>query len=220
MAGFIGIAALAAVIVAGLAITMSDSETTDNQAKVTDTTTTTPETTDSDDSNGAPTTSVITLSTTPELPPPPPPETSAIQGGVNKDATAVQMNVGDCVSLAGGGATIDKTTCGSSSSTYKVVDKAPADSQCPSDVDHTFDGTLRGADHAALCLDIDWVIGSCMELTPGNPQRVDCGTQGISNGVRIVEIRRDTTNIYDCGTANDRGIVYQQRRFVVCAAQL
>ena len=120
----------------------------------------------------------------------------------------------------GDNAGIGKASCGSPNSTYKIVDKAPANSACPSDVDHTYNGTLQGADHAALCLDIDWVVGGCADLVPGNPKHIDCDTPGASNGVRVVEIRQGTTNVYDCGTGNDRGIVYQQRQFVVCAARL
>ncbi|MEU7633999.1 hypothetical protein AB0C34_29170 [Nocardia sp. NPDC049220] len=128
------------------------------------------------------------------------------------------MNVGDCVRLAGSGG-IEKSSCGGTGATYKVVEKAPANSPCPSDADHTYNDTLQGAAQAALCMDIDWVVGGCMELIPGSPKRLDCAAHGTPNGVRVVEIKQGTVDVNSCA-ASDSGIVYGQRHFIVCVARL
>lgn len=145
------------------------------------------------------------------------PTTSAMRGASNKSATSLQVNIGDCVSLGGAGG-IDKTACGSANSTYKVIEKAPANAACPTDADRTYHETLHGAAQAALCLDIDWVVGGCMELTPDNPKRLDCATPA-PGAVQVIDIKQNTVDVNACGSA-DSGIVYQQRHFVVCVARL
>ncbi|MBF6464433.1 hypothetical protein IU427_04460 [Nocardia beijingensis] len=145
------------------------------------------------------------------------PTTSALRGASNKSATSLQVNIGDCVQFGGAGA-IDKIACGSPNSVYKVVEKAPANATCPTDADHTYSETLHGAAQAALCLDIDWVVGGCMELTPGSPKRLDCAAH-TPGAVRVIDIKQNTVDVNACGSA-DSGIVYQQRHFVVCVARL
>lgn len=150
-----------------------------------------------------------------------PPPTSAVRSTFDKIANGLKVNVGDCVQIGRNGetATIGKAPCGSQSSNYKVIEKAPENAGCPSDVDRPFNDTLHGINRAALCLDIDWVIGGCMELAQDNPKRIDCAAKGTPNGVRVVEVKLNTTNVNVCSTS-DRGIVYQQRQFVVCVARL
>ncbi|MGK8501919.1 LppU family putative lipoprotein [Nocardia asiatica] len=145
------------------------------------------------------------------------PTTSAMRGASNKSATSLQVNIGDCVSFSGAGG-IDKTACGSANSVYKVIEKAPANAACPTDADRTYSETLRGAAQAALCLDINWVVGGCMELTPDNPKRLDCAAPA-PGAVRVIDVKQNTVDVNACGSA-DSGIVYQQRHFVVCVARL
>ncbi|WP_280410592.1 LppU family putative lipoprotein [Nocardia asiatica] len=145
------------------------------------------------------------------------PTTSAMRGASNKSATSLQVNIGDCVSFSGAGG-IDKTACGSANSVYKVIEKAPANAACPTDADRTYNETLHGAAQAALCLDIDWVVGGCMELTPDNPKRLDCAAPA-PGAVRVIDVKQNTVDVNACGSA-DSGIVYQQRHFVVCVARL
>ncbi|WP_174183499.1 LppU family putative lipoprotein [Nocardia barduliensis] len=145
------------------------------------------------------------------------PTTSAMRGAANKSATSLQVNIGDCVSFSGAGG-IDKTACGSANSVYKVIEKALANAACPTDADRTYNETLRGAAQAALCLDIDWVVGGCMELTPDNPKRLDCAAPA-PGAVRVIDVKQNTVDVNACGSA-DSGIVYQQRHFVVCVARL
>jgi hypothetical protein len=155
---------------------------------------------------------------TTEDPPPttePAPTSPGVREAIGKEIKRIQVNVGDCVE-SGDNTRIGKTACGSPDSTYRIIEKAPKDSPCPSDTDHQ---KPWGTEQSTLCLDIDWVIGGCMELTPGSPKRIDCTGYGTPNGARVVEIKHDTTDVNTCSTG-DRGIVYQQRKFVVCVARL
>jgi hypothetical protein len=87
-----------------------------------------------------------------------------------------------------------------------VVAAGPAGTACPSDADsgHTLGETT-------LCLDIDWVVGSCVDVSGDQPQRTECGP----GGVQVISILPDTVNVNACPSA-DRGFVYDERRFVVC----
>lgn len=141
---------------------------------------------------------------------------------VNKGgSTDFQANIGECVKLGGttDNATIEKATCGSTSSNYKVVGKARKNDQCPTDVDQAYYETLNGVETGALCLDIDWVIGQCLDLGGEDPQRVDCTTKTASEGVKVLSIEKNTTSVDSC-TKGDQGYVYDERRFVVCVTNL
>ncbi|GAA5104589.1 hypothetical protein [Nocardia iowensis] len=119
-----------------------------------------------------------------------------------------EVSVGECVGV---GATLEKVACGGGGSIYKVVDVTADGSVCPSDADKSH-GTERGA----VCLDIDWMVGACMELNDG-AKRVDCVPGG--NRVKVVDVLNATTDVNSC-PSGDRGIVYDQRRFVICVAKL
>ncbi|MBF6237894.1 LppU family putative lipoprotein [Nocardia otitidiscaviarum] len=142
--------------------------------------------------------------------------------GVNKGgSTDFQANIGDCVQLGGttDNATIERASCGSQSSNYKVVGKARTNDQCPTDVDQAYYETLNGIETGALCLDIDWVIGGCLELGGEDPERIDCSSTTAIEGVQVLAIERNTTSVDDC-TQGDQGYVYDERRFVVCVTPL
>ncbi|MEV4128316.1 hypothetical protein [Nocardia sp. NPDC049707] len=207
---FIAVTALAAAVVAVAAMSMSNNKSTMSspspaaQNDVTPTTAAEP--------------------AFPELPlttPEAPPTTSAIRSTFDKIAGGLKVDVGDCVEIGGSGdnPTLGKTACGSATSGYKVIDKAPDNAACPGDADRTLDDTLRGINRAALCLDIDWVIGGCMDPNKDNPKRLDCDTKGVPDAIRVIDIKQNTTNVNVC-SSSDRGIVYHQRQFVVCVYRL
>ena len=82
--------------------------------------------------------------------------------------------------------------------------------------------TLRGdslddAEQGALCLDIDWVVGGCMDLAGDDPHRMDCGATS-SKGVKVSEIQQGVNDVESCPT--DGGYIYKDRRFVVCTEEL
>lgn len=128
--------------------------------------------------------------------------------------------IGDCVALGGtiADATIDSATCGVEDSNYKVIAKAPTSSQCISDSDNFYARTVNGVERGALCLDVDWNIGSCMEMSGEDPESIEC-TEPAIEGVRALSIEEDTTEVDVCPVGAS-GYVYDQRRFVVCVEEL
>ncbi|WP_433198676.1 LppU family putative lipoprotein [Nocardia sp. CA-107356] len=207
---FIAVTALAAAVVAVAAMSLSNDKSTGggpSPAAQNDAVPTT---------SALPSTSDEPLTTTEA-----PPTTSAIRSTFDKIAGGLKVEIGDCVEIGHSGdtATLGKATCGSATSNYKIIEKATENSACPSDADRTLNDTLRGINRAALCLDIDWVVGGCMDPNKDNPKRIDCAAKDIPNGVRVVEIKQNTANVNVC-SASDSGIVYQQRQFVVCVHRL
>ncbi|RDI48224.1 LppU family putative lipoprotein [Nocardia mexicana] len=165
-------------------------------------------------------------------PPSEPVPESAAETAVNKDASerkdpaavAIELNIGDCVEL--GGAAPTKATCSTGGSGYKVTSKAPPSGRCPVDADRSFSmppppappGQPPAPEQGPLCLDINWVVGNCMDMATDTPKPADC-TRPPGKAVRVTEIKQGTTNVNEC-SAGDRGFVYNQRRFVVCVASL
>ncbi|MEV0682484.1 hypothetical protein AB0I35_01340 [Nocardia sp. NPDC050378] len=137
--------------------------------------------------------------------------------------TDFQASVGDCVNLGGTAedATIEKASCGSRSANYKVIGKAPNRDGCIADSDQNYFETLDGVETGALCLDIDWVVGGCMDVAAEQlvARRIDCNASG-NEPVRVVTIKSDATSANDCPDDADVGYVYDTRRFVVCAQTL
>ncbi len=124
----------------------------------------------------------------------------------------LEVRVDDCVTA--GGAVIEKADCGSPASGYRVIGKTDASGPgCPADTDQ-----VREHAGGTLCLDIDWIVGGCLMLVEG-PRRIDCGLPGIPGGLRVLTVLRGTTDVNRCATG-DRGVVYRQRQFVVCVADL
>ncbi|MEU0501640.1 hypothetical protein [Nocardia sp. NPDC005998] len=207
---FIGVTALAAAVVAVAAMSLSNNKSTGGGPSP------------AAQNDAAPTTSALpTTSDMPLAAIEAPPTTSAIRSTFDKIAGGLKVEVGDCVEIGhnGDAVTLGKAACGSATSNYKVIDKASENAVCASDADRTLNDTLRGINRAALCLDIDWVVGGCMDPNKDNPKRVDCAAKGIPDGVRVVDVKQNTTNVNVC-SASDRGIVYQQRQFVVCVHRL
>lgn len=149
----------------------------------------------------------------PSSAPPTTPSALGTAGQANKEAKEappkVEVVAGDCVSGLGE-KEVTAAPCGSGESRYKVASMGPAGTACPTDADssHTIADTT-------LCLDIDWVIGSCVDVSGEQPQRTECGP----GGVRVISILPETNSVNACPSA-DRGFVYDERRFVVCFADI
>ncbi|MET4047069.1 hypothetical protein BJD99_03325 [Rhodococcus sp. 1163] len=133
----------------------------------------------------------------------------------------IDVEIGECVELGGtfDDADIDNATCGSPASNYKVIAKAPSGDECISDADQYYYETLRGVEQGALCLDVDWVVGGCMEVSGDDPVRADCATPGAET-VRVVEILPGTTEVNDCSDPATSGYAYDERNFIVCVEDL
>ncbi|MBF6203930.1 hypothetical protein K8O92_08550 [Nocardia asteroides] len=134
--------------------------------------------------------------------------------------TDFQAEVGDCVTLGGTttNATIEKASCGSRASNYKVIDKKAKSSQCSSDADNYYAETINGIEQGAFCLDIDWVVGGCMDVGGDDPKRIDCAGSSPAKGVKVVKIQQGADDVSVCGSGT--GYVYDKRRFVVCVQEL
>ncbi|MFD4458401.1 hypothetical protein [Nocardia sp. NPDC058480] len=135
--------------------------------------------------------------------------------------TDFQANIGDCVSLGGtvNDATIEKAACGSRSSNYKVIAKAKTSNGCVGDRDNFYAETLNGIETGALCLDIDWVIGGCIDVGGDEPKRIEC-SEGGTEPVKVITINKDSDSVDDCPDAADSGFKYAERRVVVCVESL
>lgn len=128
----------------------------------------------------------------------------------------VDVVPGDCVTLGGtvDDATIDYAECGSRTANYKVVDVVESSDECASDIDQTYYESFSSLEVGALCLDIDWKVGDCMDLGGEDPQRIDCSASALE-GEKVTEILTDTSDVNDC-TSSEGGFVYSEREFVVC----
>ena len=129
---------------------------------------------------------------------------------------SIDVAPGECVALGGtvDDATIDYADCGSPSSNYKVVDVVDTSDTCPGDIDQTYYESFGGVEVGALCLDIDWVVGHCMDLGGEDPQRIECDEPAVQ-GEEVTEILLDTSDVDECSVSGG-GFVYRERNFVVC----
>lgn len=129
--------------------------------------------------------------------------------------------IGDCVLLGGTkfDATIEAADCGSDSSNFKVIAKVPTQDRCPGDVDQSYYETYGDVEQGALCLDIDWVVGGCIDLGSEDPVRVDC-TEPLSESYRVTDVLAGTTDVDDCADPATGGFRYFERDFVVCFEDL
>lgn len=130
-------------------------------------------------------------------------KTPSLDNKEAKEAPEKKVEVGQCIGDLGG-PEIAPVSCGSAESRYQVVGKG----QCPGDTDST-----HRIGEETLCLDIDWVVGSCMSLDGDHPTRVACAP----GAVRVLSVLRNTVSVETCPSA-DRGFVYDERKFVVCFA--
>lgn len=130
-----------------------------------------------------------------------------------------EAEVGDCVHLGGttDNAEIDHADCGSATSNYKIISKEASNAECVGDADSYYYETLNGVEQGALCLDVDWVVGGCMDLSGDDPKRIDC-TAPTTDGVKVVEIQQNKSDVNSCPSSG--GFVYDVRRFVVCTEDL
>lgn len=145
-----------------------------------------------------------------------PAPTSTNKGG----NTDFEANIGDCVTLGGttSNATIEKASCGSRAANYKVIGKAPKSTACVGDADNYYAETLNGIEQGAYCLDIDWVVGGCMDVGGDDPKRIDCTGATPQKGVKVVNRVEGASDVSACDSGS--GYVYEERRFVVCVQEL
>ncbi|MEK8073824.1 LppU family putative lipoprotein [Rhodococcoides navarretei] len=155
--------------------------------------------------------------TTTTSPPTTAPPTDIDDGG----SVDIDVEVGECVTLGGtvDEAAIANATCGSAQSNYVVFAKTPTSAECPEDADQYYYETYFDIEQGALCLDIDWQVGGCMDLVGEFAQRVDCATPGADTR-RVVTILEGTSSVDDCPDPALYGFEKESRNFVVCVEQL
>lgn len=187
------LSACAAVLLSGCAAEVSGTAVAISGASIPTTTTTPPRTT--------------TGSPTPDID----------EGG----SVDIDVEIGQCVELGGTveNATVANATCGSPQSNYVVFAKTPTSAECPPDADQYYYETYFDIEQGALCLDIDWIVGGCMDLVGEFAQRVDCATPGADTR-RVVTILQGTTSVDDCPDPALYGFEKDSRNFVVCVEKL
>lgn len=127
----------------------------------------------------------------------------------------VDVEVGDCISATGtlADAVAIPAPCGTSASNYRVIGKAPTNAQCVSDADTTYYEELAiGGEQGALCLDVDWIIGDCMDVSGDAAQRVPCDA-GTAPREKATAIIADAVDADSCPSG---GYAHPERRFTVC----
>ncbi|MFC8042886.1 hypothetical protein [Nocardia sp. NPDC057353] len=127
--------------------------------------------------------------------------------------------IGECVRLGGtlDDATIVGAPCGSVESNYVVIGKAATSDGCIADRDNYYAETVDGAEVGALCLDVDWVFGGCLDVGGDDPQRIDCGAPAVE-GIRVLNRVDGTDDVAAC--ASGVGYRYTERHFVICVEDL
>lgn len=131
----------------------------------------------------------------------------------------IDVEVGDCILASG---TLDDAAampapCGSAASNYRVIGKAPTNAECVSDADsYYYEELMIGGEQGALCLDVDWVIGECMDISGDVAQRVPCDG-GVAPREKAIEIIEDTADADSCP---EGGYAHPERRFTVCTETL
>lgn len=111
-----------------------------------------------------------------------------------------------------------KAACGTPQSNFKVVATVADTDECPTDVD-TYFSTLSAFSESSttICMDIDWVVGSCMSIDPDNgrdPLRVSCDDTTMPGRQRATQILQGIADVDQCATGT--GYPYDERNFTVC----
>lgn len=99
--------------------------------------------------------------------------------------------------------------CGSPASTYRVLNRVAATSQCVRDVDLTYTWTAGGKSGVA-CLDYDWVAGQCLHISQQSVLKVNCLQRG------AVQPQMAVIGAVDVSYCKEGGIAHRARHFTIC----
>ncbi|WP_420915339.1 LppU/SCO3897 family protein [Mycobacteroides chelonae] len=119
----------------------------------------------------------------------------------------------ECVSIVGSAELplVQAEPCGSSASTYRVVQHANSPAGCVSDVDIAYSyatDTARGA----LCMDYDWSAGHCMTISEKAVSKDSCAELGSVKPTFVV------VGGVDVSYCRSGGVPHPIRRFTVCTS--
>lgn len=138
--------------------------------------------------------------------------------GCSFAANAADMQAGDCLRFLGTPdlPQVDMVACGSAESSYKVVETVADSADCPADVDTYFSMT-SGDTTTSVCMDVDWVVGTCMSVDPEgdtDPVRADCYDSAVPDRQRASRILTGVADANRC--TSGVGYTYPDRNFTVC----
>ncbi|MDQ3151645.1 MAG: hypothetical protein M3R63_07990 [Actinomycetota bacterium] len=166
------------------------------------------------------------LGTPSAAPAPPPatgPATTQLPGPSSSPETTdtaegIDVAAGECVRFlvaTDEEAQVAPAQCSAPEASHIVVDRVANRAECPGDIDVTYYETRLAVETLALCMDVNWMIGTCYDITdgPAATEAVAC-TSLPDRRVRKVEaVVEGTTSVDQC---TDNGIVYGEREFVIC----
>jgi hypothetical protein len=133
--------------------------------------------------------------------------------------TGVKVEIGECVKLGGTTEkpTISKAVCGSFEANYKVIGKERTSDACVADSDMSYYTTKGARETGALCLDVDWNVGDCFDMSGEDPRRITCTTSA-TEPVKVIKIISGSSDVNSCPDIAEEGWEYPTRNFVVCVA--
>ena len=153
------------------------------------------------------------------VPPPTPdpgttPETTTPAQGIG----SIDVAAGECVDFsanAEGEAEVELVDCDAAEASHVVVDRVTDPANCPGDVDVTYYERSLESETLALCMDVNWTIGTCYDVTdgPARTEQVSCSGQPGRRIEQVETVLRDSTAYQECSRG---GFAYDGRRFVVC----
>ena len=146
--------------------------------------------------------------------------TTGCSGFLGSIGAGPDLSVGDCLKVGGpvDRPEANKVDCGSTGSNFKVAAVVAKSDDCPTDVDSYYSqSSTFSPESTTVCMDIDWVIGSCMSVAPENdrdPYRVDCTDATAPNRQRATQVLTGVANVDQCSSG--LGYAYDERQFTVC----
>ena len=146
--------------------------------------------------------------------PPPPPETSAPAEGIG----SIDIATGECVDFSvtsENEAEVEPVDCDAAHASHVVIDQVTGPVDCPGDIDVTYYETSFESETRTLCMDVNWKIGTCYDITegPARTEQVSCSGQPGRLIEQVETVLRATTAYDGCSRG---GFTYDERRFVVC----
>lgn len=106
---------------------------------------------------------------------------------------------------------VNEQTCGSSQSTFRVIDRVGHDSDCVSDADVIY-SWASGAVLGALCLDYDWGNGQCLRITEHTAAKALCSESD------VVRPQFAVIGAVDVSYCPSGGIAHPVRRYTICTS--
>lgn len=145
---------------------------------------------------------------------PAPPGTRTPAEGIG----GIDIAAGECVDFSvttENEAEVEPVDCEVAEASHIVVDQVTDPARCPGDVDVTYYETSAGSETLALCMDVNWKIGTCYDITrgPGRTEQASCSGQPDRRIEQVETVQRDTTAFDGCSRG---GFAYDERRFIVC----